>query len=34
MDTIGSTSDEAAKLFAEEAKLWAKVIHDADVSLD
>jgi tripartite-type tricarboxylate transporter receptor subunit TctC len=34
MDPIGSTSAEAAKLFAEEIKLWAKVIHDADVSLD
>jgi len=34
MDPIGSTSAEAAKLFAEETKLWAKVIHDADVSLD
>jgi tripartite-type tricarboxylate transporter receptor subunit TctC len=34
MDPIGSTSAEAEKLFAEEAKLWAKVIHDADVSLD
>jgi tripartite-type tricarboxylate transporter receptor subunit TctC len=34
MDPIGSTSAEAAKLFAAEATLWAKVIHDADVSLD
>jgi tripartite-type tricarboxylate transporter receptor subunit TctC len=34
MDPIGSTSTEAAKLFAAETQLWAKVIHDADVSLD
>jgi tripartite-type tricarboxylate transporter receptor subunit TctC len=34
MDPIGSTSGEAAKLFASETQLWAKVIHDADVSLD
>jgi hypothetical protein len=34
MDPIGSTSAEAAKLFAEETQLWVKVIRDADVSLD
>ncbi len=34
MDPIGSSSSEAAKLFADDAKLWAKVIQEAKVSLD
>ena len=34
MDPIGSSGAEAAKLFADETKLWAKVIKDANVSLD
>ena len=34
MDPIGSSNAEAAKLFADDAKLWAKVIQEAKVSLD
>jgi tripartite-type tricarboxylate transporter receptor subunit TctC len=34
MDPIGSSNSEAAKLFADDAKLWAKVIQEAKVSLD
>src|SRR5262249_27156896 len=34
MDPIGSSSREAAKLFAEDSALWAKVIAEAHISLD
>ena len=34
MDPIGSTSAEAAKLFADDTKLWSKVIQEAKISLE
>ena len=34
MDPIGMTNSEAAKLFADDAKLWSKVIEQAKISLD
>jgi tripartite-type tricarboxylate transporter receptor subunit TctC len=34
MDPIGSTNAEAAKLFADDTKLWSKVISEAKISLD
>jgi tripartite-type tricarboxylate transporter receptor subunit TctC len=34
MDPIGSTNIEAAKLFADDTSLWAKVIKEANISLD
>ena len=34
MDPIGSSNTEAAKLFADDAKLWGKVIEQAKISLD
>jgi len=34
MDPIGSTNAEAAKLFADDTKLWAKVIQEAKISVD
>ena len=34
MDPIGSTNTEAARLFAEDTNLWAKVIKEAKISLD
>jgi tripartite-type tricarboxylate transporter receptor subunit TctC len=34
MDPIGNSNVEAAKLFADDTKLWAKVIKEAQVSLD
>ena len=34
MDPIGSTNAEAAKLFADDSKLWSKVISEAKISLD
>jgi tripartite-type tricarboxylate transporter receptor subunit TctC len=34
MDPIGNTDLEAAKLFADDAKLWAEVIQKAQISLD
>jgi tripartite-type tricarboxylate transporter receptor subunit TctC len=34
MDTIASTASEAAKTFADDAKLWATVIEQAHISLD
>ena len=34
MDPIGSTNIEAAKLFADDTKLWSKVIQEAKISLD
>jgi len=30
----GSSDLEAAKLYADDTKLWAKVIQDAQISLD
>ncbi len=34
MDPIGSTNTEAARLFADDTNLWAKVIKEAKISLD
>jgi len=34
MDPIGMSNADAAKLFVDDAKLWAKVIQEAKVSLD
>jgi hypothetical protein len=34
MDPIASTASEAAKTFADDAKLWAAVIEQAHISLD
>jgi tripartite-type tricarboxylate transporter receptor subunit TctC len=34
MDPIGSTNIEAAKLFADDTKLWSKVIEQAKISID
>jgi hypothetical protein len=34
MDPIGSTASEAAKTFADDAKLWATVIEQAHITLD
>ena len=34
MEPIASTASEAAKTFADDAKLWAKVIEQAHISLD
>lgn len=34
MDPIGSSNTEAAKLFADDATLWGKVIEQAKISLD
>jgi tripartite-type tricarboxylate transporter receptor subunit TctC len=34
MDPIGSTNIEAAKLFADDTKLWFKVIEQAKISID
>ena len=34
MDPIGSTNTEAARLFADDTSLWAKVIKEAKISLD
>jgi tripartite-type tricarboxylate transporter receptor subunit TctC len=34
MDPIGSSNREAAQLFDSDAKLWAKVIQEAKISLD
>ena len=34
MEPIGSSAAEAAQLFTDDAKLWEKVIHDAQISLD
>jgi tripartite-type tricarboxylate transporter receptor subunit TctC len=34
MDPIGMSNVDAAKLFVDDAKLWAKVIQEAKVSLD
>jgi len=34
MDPIGSTASEAAKTFADDAKLWAGVIEQAHITLE
>ena len=34
MDPIGNANKEAAKLFADDTALWAKVIKEAKVTID